>query len=578
MKYNGKNIINDSDITMTGAKLGHSLSEVIDAHEQDINTLKSNVKFIYKYGGVGSGGSNGESVDTTPWNFRVEINDVARQNNSQINLGKPGEYKLTIQLYKVQNRTFTIKYTYNTLNGIKVVEKIIPPTQSSTITNIINLQVNGTLSISINDDEGNFSLFSLEYIVTAYSLTLNYVTDDGKILITSDNNIFVNDVKDKGLKIDFYYVIATEIESAYINYIDWNGIKSDPIELKRGSEHISLDLGKEIIDSNAGNYTFSIEPHIILGGNSEEEKIDTIKLQDNLIPTNIYLKVETDGIIYENNLNTQPYQFYSGINIFRVTPYQGYLDKNSNYNINVYLNGVLQDLPITELQDQTKYSLEINTELLEWNSIKFVISRKNQTFEKTYYFYTKNPLGSFNWYPTYEINGNSYTISPILSYQYKKGGTIHNSAQQIPGTNKTGIEMTQGTNDKLYQCEIDFDMYKDKDCLISIGINYSKLNDIKNMLIQIFGNNSNNSIDIYQNHIKIMGTDYENLYVPIDTGEFHLISIYRRATTTISGSKAYEYVVYLDGVIETATASFIQTQETYNKIILKSGLYSIKLI
>lgn len=575
MKHKGQNIINDTDITMTNT--GHSLSEVIQNHEEAISNLKSNVKWMYKYGGVGTGSGGGSSESSTPWSFKVEIDEVARVNNSKINLGKQGEYKLAIQLYKVQNRTFTIKYTYSTENGVKIVEKIIPPTQSPLITDVINLQVNGTLSIAINDDEGNFDLFSVDYIVTAYSFSLNYVTNDGKVVIPEDNNIFINDIIDKGLKVDFNYVIATDIESAYFIYTDWTGQVSEPIELFRGSEHILLDLGKEIIDDNAGNYTFVVEPHIILSGNSDEEIIEPIKLQDNLIPTDIYLKVETDGIIYENNTIQNPYQFYAGINVFRITPYQGYLDKNSNYTIEVYLNSVLQiELPITELQDQTRYSIEIITDVLQWNEIRFKISRKNQTYIKTYYFYTKNPLGSFNWYPSYSLGNDSYNITPIKSYQYKKGGSIYNGALAIPGITSSGVEMILGADNRILECPLNFDQYKDKDCLISIGIDYSKLNDVKHQILQISGTNT--SIDIYQNYIQFMNQKYENFYLPIETGEYHLISIYRRATTKINGQAAFEYVIYIDGVMETATSSFIQTQDTYNKITLFSGLYSINYL
>ena len=60
MKLNGKNIITDKDITITGAdNLGDSLSDILQNQQTDINSLKSNVKWLYKYGGTGSGGGGG---------------------------------------------------------------------------------------------------------------------------------------------------------------------------------------------------------------------------------------------------------------------------------------------------------------------------------------------------------------------------------------------------------------------------------------------------------------------------------------------------------------------------------------
>jgi hypothetical protein len=96
MKYNGRNIILDRDVTVTSPQhIGESLSNIIETHESDINTLKSNVGWIYKHGGVGSG-MGGSGTVTSPWNFKVEINDVAQEHNDTINLGKQGEYKLTV--------------------------------------------------------------------------------------------------------------------------------------------------------------------------------------------------------------------------------------------------------------------------------------------------------------------------------------------------------------------------------------------------------------------------------------------------------------------------------------------------
>ena len=60
MKHNGQNIIFDEDVTLTGSLSGQKLSDVIREQAEEIDRLKSNLKWIYKYGGVGgSGGSGG---------------------------------------------------------------------------------------------------------------------------------------------------------------------------------------------------------------------------------------------------------------------------------------------------------------------------------------------------------------------------------------------------------------------------------------------------------------------------------------------------------------------------------------
>lgn len=590
MQYKGQNIITDSDITMTGRQIGHSLSEVIDSQQDDINNLKSNVKWIYKYGGVGSGSGGGSgSGSTAPWNFRVEIDDAVRENGTTVNLGQQREYKLAIQLYKVQGRTFTIKYTYTTETGYKVTEKVIPPTQSSLLTDTINLQVNGTLSIAINDDEGNTGQFIMDYIVAAYNFTLNYAVSNGNPASSdnvfignvpntdydsyypNNNNIFVSAVEQSGLVADLYSTIAVNIISGYIDCIDWEGNVIENIPLTKGSRHIYIPLGKEINNDNSGNYTFTVIPHLTLEGNSKEEDIQELKLTDNLIPSDIYLKVESDGILYQDSSNNSPYQFYAGAIPFYITPFQGFLDNSSTYGISVYLNGIKQDIDITELQDQIKYTINILTDVLEWNEIQFVINRKNQVYSKSYYFYTKSPLGSFNWYTE-----NTF---PIISYQHKYSSNIHDKAFQIPEIQpKSLIKYTSSKLAKTYAIPLNYDTYKAKDCLISIGIDYSKLNDTEKVIFEISGNTSSNNIKIYQDHITIGSTDYSNFYLPMSTSESHLISIYRRAVTESNNQPLFEFVVYIDGVMETATSGFITQQETYNKIEFNPGLYDVNYL
>ena len=585
MKFNGKNIIADSDVVMTGPQTGHSLSEILTQHEQDISNLKGNVKWIYKYGGVGSGSGGGGSESSAPWNFRVEIDDVARENGTVINLGQQREYKLAIQLYKVQGRTFTVKYTYSTPQGVKVTEKVIPPTASSLITDIIDLQINGNLSISINDDEGNYDQFILDYIVTAYSFNLDYVYEDNSPYIPSDNNIFVSAVTAKGgLKARFTSIISVDIKSYYIEYQDWNQTVHT-LELDPNEKYYYFDLGKDITNDNSGNYQFTVTPHLILKGNNEEEPIDTLKLSDNLIPDTIYLKVDVDGSIYKNTDVTNPATFYSGVIPFFVTGFQGFQDKTSQYSLKVYLNDELQkhDGIVSELQDQKTYELKIQTQSdkLEWNKITFEISRKGDTYTATYYFYTISPLGTFNWYPPKIVKSEHETdpnIYPIKSFQYKYSNPIHSKAQQIPGTNSNLISLTATGASKTLQMTLDYDTYGAKDCLISLGLTYSKLNDVRNPIAMIQGTNSNNNIIIYQNQIQIMGDTYSTFYFPIGDDQYHLIDIYRRAVSSQNNAPLFEFVVYIDGVMELALPGFVSMQETYNIITLYPGLYSVNYL
>lgn len=124
MKYNGTdNIITDNDILVTsGSGSNKNLHTVIEEQQYDIDTLKSNVKWIYKYGGVGSGsgGSGSGSGSSGKWSFDVNINDIPLNINSTMDLSKNlvGDIALvtvsvTIKNPSVGGYQFKLQYGYD---------------------------------------------------------------------------------------------------------------------------------------------------------------------------------------------------------------------------------------------------------------------------------------------------------------------------------------------------------------------------------------------------------------------------------------------------------------------------------
>ena len=595
---NGQNIITDNDITMTGlSTAGHSLNSVINKQEEDISTLKSNVKWMFKYGGVGSGGTGGSGTGPSRlWNYKVEINDEPYNNGDTANLGKEGIYKLALSLFKVQGRTFNIKITYPTRDGIKIIERVILPTAPAKLEEYLDLHINGNIKISINDDEGNLQIYELEYIVTAYQFRINYVLNDANhtLFTPNKNNIFINAVGSKGLKIELDYQINTETEEAYFIYTDWSGKSSQKQLFPDTHGKIYLDLGKDLTPENSGNYSFLIDIHIRLKNNPKYENIDPLKLQDNLIPDSIYLKVESDGTLYSDNLQSNPdYKFFTGTISFKITPFQGYLDTNSLYELHVYVDDVEVPNIINLLADQVPQIININTNKIDsWNKITFTISRKNDTFSKDYYFFTTSPLGDFTWYPTKELNGISKTIFPTKAYQYHASGNApvdkFSSKSDILFRllNDSGTPVkTIGTINKLmqdkaslYKGNFDENEFKQQDFMFSVGLKYNKLNDLTKPILRLKGKNSSNNIEIYQDKIILADTSYK-IYYPKDN-EYHFLTLYRRAVNdNESNNPVFEFNVYIDGILEASTANFLNGNiEVYNELYLLPGLYSINYI
>jgi hypothetical protein len=56
-------------------------------------------------------------------------------------------------------------------------------------------------------------------------------------------------------------------------------------------------------------------------------------------------------------------------------------------------------------------------------------------------------------------------------------------------------------------------------------------------------------------------TDYNK-----DTGNYHLITLYRRAVYTKDNNTYYEWVTYVDGVIEHSVSEFVTGAAQYDRI------------
>lgn len=125
MKRKGANIITDQDIELTAyGNQNKTLSEALTDQQTEIDQLKSNVKFIYKYGGIGSGPGGG-SGPTTTWKVVVTRTDTGAViiSGTTINFGGTGNYPFSVQVYGGGSSTF--KVTYNWTNSKVVKQKMI---------------------------------------------------------------------------------------------------------------------------------------------------------------------------------------------------------------------------------------------------------------------------------------------------------------------------------------------------------------------------------------------------------------------------------------------------------------------
>ena len=111
---NVQNIITDGDVIVTSpSKIGKTLDEVLKEQQSDIDRLKSNVKYIYAYGGVGGSGSGGSGgTNEKPTSALVLLDGVDISNvTDDIVLDGKGKYKLYIKIYNAGGRTIFVGYS-----------------------------------------------------------------------------------------------------------------------------------------------------------------------------------------------------------------------------------------------------------------------------------------------------------------------------------------------------------------------------------------------------------------------------------------------------------------------------------
>lgn len=615
MKRKGANIITDQDIELTAyGNQNKTLSEALTDQQTEIDQLKSNVKFIYKYGGIGSGPGGG-SGPTTTWKVVVTRTDTGAViiSGTTINFGGTGNYPFSVQVYGGGSSTFKVTYNWTNSKGSQTKNDIVGSAEGFNSRQSLLLDQNGTLSITIlNQDTQEPIVYSIPYITTSYAFNLYYVYEDDKVPYSPpNNNIYMSDVKDKGLMAALTYSVAVDTSKSVYTYLDWEGISHtidpedpdvDPSKIIEGktTKTIYLDLCKDIKsfladNRNAKYRQFSVSVDLILMGSTEPEKIDTLYLKDNLIPSDMYLKVLTSGgSLYDEKQSEYPIdgQFNLGSSVFQLTPYFGALSTTRKYDLVVKLGSNptdLQPVPtdITQLSDQSTQSVSIPITTSGEHYLQFTISAKSTSYTTGYYLCSKDSTSSFNWYPN--------NVSPSFQSFYR----IYNGVQNIPGlSEQTLISMNVNSSRKTYNFTTGSPTnYYEFDQLLSLGIQYSEVNDL-NTPIASFNTGTTGAIFVYQNKIvistatsnlditNVTGTEREIFFPMVSElsdsdsalGNYHVLSIYKRLEYR-EGSNYWKGIyVYIDGCLEGVFGTMTTEHIQYNSITFYPGNYFINLI
>ena len=638
MKFNNKdgkyNIITSEDIIMTGEQVGKKLSEIIDEHENKLNRLASNDKWLYKYGGFGSGtGGGGGSSDN--WSIYAAINGQQVKSGNVITLYNSTTCRLEISINKPNAGIFNVTVNYE---GNKSQRNTLDISNSYSWIVVLPITSNGVVSITVRDGNNMTNSVNCNCIVNPYDFKLNFTDSQGTIYNTQDNDIFIGTAASAGLKIAMTYDIAVDGTISYTTSNTFGIETSDePQYITDKSGIIYFEVPNSLLnDDNAGYYNFNMSFVVALPNQKPVQFSKTINC--NLIPNGLYLKVipqnslasiytsskidlynlysakieeieaikediNTHGSTPEKESNlaraleeleqikNQLYTFNKGVVGLMVQIYDGQNMSRSDYYLtatNTNSAGTNDvSLSFTQFTERQYYSVNViaNDNSIGENIIQFSLKRGSAGTPKTfsYYYYINNEGSALAWYNNAPTADNHYRPQDVTSLFAKYAN--NNFIQMKSNATSSMVLFDTST----LSSTINILPNSVNDVLLSFGIQYSEINNINNPIITISAGQNlvSSELKIYQDKITLgSGTATSaEIYIPKeseysvdDYSKYHLLNIYKRFVKKVNNDNYYEICIYIDGVFEQAFNGYVNTENAYTSIILNPSNFSLNMI
>ena len=319
-----------------------TVDNVLDEHKKEIDKLKSNVKYIYSYGGVGGNGRGGSGGggSTTPASLYISLNGVQIQSGQDnvIVLPKVGKYELFMNVSNSGGETFYVDYSYGE-NVDTVTQTVALSTDRNKCKKSVDLDLydNGKIKIVFYNEESILGSIDQNYIVNPHTFNtkLMYIFDNGTSVTETEftkqndnryeyfigNPIYQNPFVAASFKIGLpnvsnitlkYTIGDTDGEN---NSIQYENIPDNPITAGKGTvfygsmtdttyEPLKIYLGNLqrngepfTSGSNMGTYTVSITLSYTV--NSQTTNL-TQSYDMTLIPSDLYINVRNpEGLIFD---------------------------------------------------------------------------------------------------------------------------------------------------------------------------------------------------------------------------------------------------------------------------------------
>lgn len=589
MKFNGKNIITDKDITVTGAKnLGDNLSDILQEQQESIDTLKSNVKWLYKYGGTGSGGGGGSgSGGSGSWGIFATLGGRTLLDQGTITLGQSDSTNYTLNIsIKNGNGNYSVEYTFD--SG-KTGKAVLTPENMWKTTATLNLPKNDTINIVVTDGT-DFRNIETAYITKPYNFSdITFIDNSGKTYTSLSNDIFISDASERGLIASIDYNISIDAQTCKY-YWEFLGQKTEAVDIIEKSGKLQLPIPQNLLtNDNAGLYNlkFNLE---IQPKNQEPEIIAKEKIF-NLIPSTLYLKVSPEiGNIYGNIVedldSVYKYKTSSIISLI-VKPYFG-INQNRSGEVVARLYDIQEsgeslfdtvEIPVTE---NINSSIQIFFTSIGWKRIELECALGGESYKVSYYIYLEESTTAYSWYKkSAEPTVSSYFRMGNFSEKNKNLGNIFKGLyKQVFSADQT-IKISG--EDKIST------VTNGGDILISLGIQYNEINNTNNPIASFEYVSEGATIPfctIYQNKVVIENNTVQIFLDKTNITDFdvnkpenyHLIQILFRQTHREGDMVDYKQaLVYIDGVLEGSVSSWFTYTSIISSATLYPGNYSINL-
>lgn len=266
------NIIQDSDITLSESYSGKTLSEVLGEQKNELDKLKSNVKWLAKYGGVGGSGGSGSGSGSTKTKIDVNITYTDTTNQVKSASVKKGQKyiiqkdtKVTLRISLKQGQPGVYKVIITI--GNKVTESSFDAMQLG-ITRVIEVPENSPIKVQVfqvPQDQATLDFYIYSVVKTFKSYFLDF---EGYAL--SNGSVFYDSYIEAPKSKLFIQLINYLDESEFKSQIDSILINDVPLH-----EIVPEDKLQEVVETDTAGVTYrtiAIESKYIFGNESKTGK------------------------------------------------------------------------------------------------------------------------------------------------------------------------------------------------------------------------------------------------------------------------------------------------------------------